>query len=57
DLVENAIKKTGCLELHYNVQECMADHKDWRKCQDDVKKFRRCMTDYHISQAKKSIKK
>jgi len=46
DPVTKAIEKTGCLELHYAVQECMADHQDWRKCQDDVKKFAQCMQNY-----------
>ncbi|XP_076360327.1 uncharacterized protein LOC143252299 [Tachypleus tridentatus] len=43
DHVEKMLKKTGCLELHYAVQECMADHKDWRKCQEQVAKFRACI--------------
>ncbi|XP_013777141.1 cytochrome c oxidase assembly factor 4 homolog, mitochondrial-like [Limulus polyphemus] len=43
DPVEKMLKKTGCLELHYAVQECMADHKDWRKCQEQVAKFRACI--------------
>ncbi|XP_076463496.1 uncharacterized protein LOC143295761 [Babylonia areolata] len=45
DPVETMIKKTGCIELHYTVQECMADHQDWRKCQKEVAEFRKCMTE------------
>eukprot|EP00095_Tigriopus_kingsejongensis_P003277 maker-scaffold675_size187964-snap-gene-0.33 protein:Tk03277 transcript:maker-scaffold675_size187964-snap-gene-0.33-mRNA-1 annotation:"probable aminopeptidase npepl1" len=33
DLVERSLKASGCLELHFQVQECMVDHKDWRRCQ------------------------
>ncbi|EZA48680.1 hypothetical protein DMN91_002271 [Ooceraea biroi] len=43
DPVERMLKKTGCINLHYQVQECMAEHQDWRKCQDKVKKFKECM--------------
>ncbi|XP_011151237.1 cytochrome c oxidase assembly factor 4 homolog, mitochondrial isoform X2 [Harpegnathos saltator] len=46
DPVERMLKKTGCIELHYQVQECIAEHQDWRKCQDQVKKFRECMTEH-----------
>jgi len=48
DPVEEMIKKTGCLELHYEVQFCMAEHQDWRKCQNEVTKFRKCMTEYQL---------
>ncbi|XP_011693217.1 PREDICTED: cytochrome c oxidase assembly factor 4 homolog, mitochondrial isoform X2 [Wasmannia auropunctata] len=43
DPVERMLKKTGCMELHYQVQECIAEHQDWRKCQNEVKKFKECM--------------
>ncbi|XP_063390742.1 cytochrome c oxidase assembly factor 4 homolog, mitochondrial [Cydia fagiglandana] len=43
DPVENMLKKTGCLELHYKVQECIATTKDWRKCQTEVEEFRTCI--------------
>ena len=36
DPVESMIKKTGCLDLHYALIDCMADHRDWRKCQPQV---------------------
>ncbi|KAG7269639.1 hypothetical protein CRUP_016430 [Coryphaenoides rupestris] len=31
DPVDRMISRTGCSELHYSVQECMAEHQDWRK--------------------------
>jgi cytochrome c oxidase assembly factor 4 len=43
DPVERMLKKSGCLELHYRVQECMADHKDWRRCQPHVQAFKKCI--------------
>ncbi|KAK7104817.1 hypothetical protein V1264_019475 [Littorina saxatilis] len=45
DPVENMIKKTGCIQLHYAVQDCMGEHQDWRKCQPQVTEFRKCMTE------------
>lgn len=47
DPVEQMLKKTGCIELHYQVQECIAETQDWRKCQDHVKKFKVCMEEYN----------
>nr|CAH7715040.1 unnamed protein product [Callosobruchus chinensis] len=47
DPVEEMLKKTGCIELHYKVQECMAETRDWRKCQDSVSNFKKCMDEYH----------
>ncbi len=44
DPVTEMIKKTGCLDQHNAVMECMADHRDWRKCQIEVKLFRECMS-------------
>ncbi|XP_053623028.1 cytochrome c oxidase assembly factor 4 homolog, mitochondrial [Plodia interpunctella] len=43
DPVEAKLKKAGCLELHYKVQECIATTKDWRKCQNEVNEFRDCI--------------
>ncbi|XP_014358070.2 cytochrome c oxidase assembly factor 4 homolog, mitochondrial [Papilio machaon] len=43
DPVEAMLKKSGCLELHYKVQECIATTKDWRKCQTEVSDFRSCI--------------
>ncbi|KAI8122541.1 Peptidyl-tRNA hydrolase [Lucilia cuprina] len=36
DPVEVMLKKTGCIELHYKVQECIAETGDWRSCQDKL---------------------
>ncbi|VEN44876.1 unnamed protein product [Callosobruchus maculatus] len=47
DPVEEMLKKTGCIELHYKVQECIAETHDWRKCQDRVSDFKKCMNEYH----------
>lgn len=46
DPVENMLKKTGCIELHYKVQECIASKQDWRKCQSEVQEFKMCMAEY-----------
>ena len=43
DRVERILREKGCLELHYAVQECIADTKDWRKCQNQVQEFRKCI--------------
>ncbi len=43
DPVERMLKRSGCLELHYKVQECMVDHKDWRRCKDVVQQFKACV--------------
>ncbi|KAG5844688.1 hypothetical protein ANANG_G00165170 [Anguilla anguilla] len=43
DPVDQMISRTGCAELHYAVQECMAEHQDWRKCQPQVRDFKECM--------------
>ncbi|KAJ8412455.1 hypothetical protein AAFF_G00127910 [Aldrovandia affinis] len=43
DPVDQMISRTGCGELHYAVQECMAEHQDWRKCQSQVQNFKECM--------------
>jgi len=44
DPVERMLKATGCIQLHYKVQECIAETKDWRKCQKEVHEFRTCMS-------------
>lgn len=46
DPVEQMLKRTGCIELHYKVQECIAETGDWRKCQETVKEFKACMQKY-----------
>lgn len=43
DPVEKMLKKSGCLDLHYAVQECISETKDWRKCQSQVTEFRKCI--------------
>ncbi len=51
DPVDEMIKRTGCLEKHYAVQDCMAEHHDWRKCQMQVMDFKNCIVkssaDFH----------
>lgn len=51
DPVENMIKKTGCMDSHYKVQECIVEHRDWRQCQNEVRQFRQCMANYTASSA------
>lgn len=46
DPVERMISRTGCAELHYAVQECMAEHQDWRVCQSQVQTFKDCMMNF-----------
>ncbi|CAD7011297.1 unnamed protein product [Ceratitis capitata] len=53
DPVEFMLKKTGCIELHYKVQECIAETGDWRRCQEVVKEFKQCMQKYTDQQMKK----
>ncbi|XP_018579431.1 cytochrome c oxidase assembly factor 4 homolog, mitochondrial [Anoplophora glabripennis] len=55
DPVEQMLKKTGCIDLHYKVQECIADTKDWRKCQDPVADFKKCMEQYQEKRLKESV--
>jgi len=54
DPVEQMLKKTGCIELHYQVLECIAERQDWRKCQNEVKKFKECMAEYMKQQESKN---
>nr|XP_061787199.1 cytochrome c oxidase assembly factor 4 homolog, mitochondrial-like [Nerophis lumbriciformis] len=51
DPVDRMISRTGCAELHYAVQECMAERQDWRACQDHVRAFKACMLDYQQTRA------
>ncbi|XP_044761888.1 cytochrome c oxidase assembly factor 4 homolog, mitochondrial [Coccinella septempunctata] len=55
DPVEEMLKRTGCIELHYKVQECIAETQDWRKCQLVVSEFRKCMQDYESKKQKLSF--
>ncbi|XP_023952335.1 cytochrome c oxidase assembly factor 4 homolog, mitochondrial [Bicyclus anynana] len=43
DPVESMLKKAGCLDLHYKVQECINTTRDWRKCQGEVNDFKECI--------------
>ncbi|XP_078001059.1 uncharacterized protein LOC144453611 [Glandiceps talaboti] len=57
DPVETMLKRTGCIEYHYAVQECMSETRDWRKCQKEVTEFRQCIQKQHQqaeTQSKKS---
>ncbi|XP_004925130.1 cytochrome c oxidase assembly factor 4 homolog, mitochondrial [Bombyx mandarina] len=54
DPVEGMLKKTGCLELHYKVQECIAETKDWRKCQTAVNNFRDCINKHKQEEINKN---
>jgi len=49
DRVIHMLEKSGCLENHYKVQDCMVDHKDWRMCQDPLKKLQICLQAHHRS--------
>ncbi|XP_053966131.1 cytochrome c oxidase assembly factor 4 homolog, mitochondrial [Anastrepha ludens] len=53
DPVEQMLKKTGCIQLHYKVQECIAETGDWRRCQEVVKDFKQCMQKYTEQQMQK----
>ncbi|XP_029052011.1 cytochrome c oxidase assembly factor 4 homolog, mitochondrial-like isoform X3 [Osmia bicornis bicornis] len=55
DPVERMLDRTGCKELHYQVQECIAETQDWRKCQEQVKKFKVCMDEYQRKREKSYI--
>ncbi|XP_041353660.1 cytochrome c oxidase assembly factor 4 homolog, mitochondrial-like [Gigantopelta aegis] len=52
DPVDSMINRTGCAELHWAVQECMAEKKDWRKCQPEVQKFRDCIENSMLEKQK-----
>ncbi|XP_028277725.1 cytochrome c oxidase assembly factor 4 homolog, mitochondrial [Parambassis ranga] len=56
DPVEQMISRTGCTELHYAVQECMAEHQDWRVCQDQVRAFKACMMNYQNARKQQLMK-
>lgn len=50
DPVDQMVSRTGCAELHYAVQECMAEHQDWRACQKQVRDFKDCMMKFQNAQ-------
>ncbi len=43
DPVIEKLTKVGCLELHYQVQDCYFETKDWRQCTKQVKEFQACL--------------
>lgn len=43
DPVVEKLSKIGCLEKHYQVQDCYFESKDWRKCTKEVKEFQECI--------------
>ncbi|XP_077448706.1 cytochrome c oxidase assembly factor 4 homolog, mitochondrial [Stigmatopora argus] len=47
DPVEQMISRTGCADLHEELQNCMAQHQDWRACQNHVDAFKKCMSNHH----------
>jgi len=49
DRVISMLEKTGCLELHFKVEDCMVENKDWRMCQDSLKKLQLCLQTHHNS--------
>lgn len=55
DPVEQMLKKTGCMELHFKVQECIAETQDWRKCQNQVSEFKKCMAKYQETKQNSEI--
>uniref|UniRef100_A0A673K4Y5 Cytochrome c oxidase assembly factor 4 homolog, mitochondrial-like n=2 Tax=Sinocyclocheilus rhinocerous TaxID=307959 RepID=A0A673K4Y5_9TELE len=56
DPVDGMISRTGCAELHYALQDCMAEHQDWRKCQTEVQKFKECMNTYQNTRKEQLLK-
>ncbi|XP_062309497.1 cytochrome c oxidase assembly factor 4 homolog, mitochondrial [Osmerus eperlanus] len=56
DPVDQMISRTGCADLHYAVQECMAEHQDWRKCQIQVQTFKECMMAFQNSRKEQLMK-
>ncbi|KAJ7997411.1 hypothetical protein DPEC_G00228700 [Dallia pectoralis] len=56
DPVDKMISRTGCGELHYAVQECMAEHQDWRRCQGPVQTFKDCMVNFQKARKEQLMK-
>ncbi|XP_026184125.1 cytochrome c oxidase assembly factor 4 homolog, mitochondrial [Mastacembelus armatus] len=56
DPVEQMISRTGCAELHYAVQECMAEYQDWRACQKQVGTFKDCMMNFQNARKEQLMK-
>ncbi|KAI9582851.1 cytochrome c oxidase assembly factor 4 homolog, mitochondrial [Glossina fuscipes] len=53
DPIDLMLKKTGCIDYHYRVQECIAEFGDWRHCQNKVQDFKKCMQKYVDAQNQK----
>lgn len=43
DPFDARIRRSGCADFHYKLQECMDSKKDWRACQVDVAAFKECI--------------
>ncbi|XP_056356413.1 cytochrome c oxidase assembly factor 4 homolog, mitochondrial [Oenanthe melanoleuca] len=43
DPLDARIARSGCLEQHRQLQECMAERRDWRHCQQQLRAFGACM--------------
>ncbi|XP_010899568.1 cytochrome c oxidase assembly factor 4 homolog, mitochondrial [Esox lucius] len=56
DPVDQMISRTGCGELHYAVQDCMAEHQDWRRCQGQVQTFKDCMATFQKARKEQLMK-
>ena len=37
------IKRTGCDQFHYKLQDCYDTNRDWKKCTLEMKEFKQCM--------------
>ena len=47
DRVISLLEKSGCLDQHFKVQDCMVDNQDWRKCQIVLKELKDCVDKQH----------
>eukprot|EP00096_Caligus_rogercresseyi_P000581 TRINITY_DN1103_c0_g1_i3.p1 TRINITY_DN1103_c0_g1~~TRINITY_DN1103_c0_g1_i3.p1 ORF type:complete len:102 (-),score=28.57 TRINITY_DN1103_c0_g1_i3:803-1108(-) len=54
DPLDRMLNKTGCVDLHYQVQFCMAEKKDWRLCQKEVLDFKTCMNAKNAASQRRS---
>ncbi|XP_064267234.1 cytochrome c oxidase assembly factor 4 homolog, mitochondrial [Passer domesticus] len=43
DPLDARIARSGCLQQHRELQECMAERRDWRRCQEPLRAFGACM--------------
>ncbi|KAM8834595.1 cytochrome c oxidase assembly factor 4 homolog, mitochondrial [Synchiropus picturatus] len=56
DPLDRMISRTGCAQLHYALQECMAEQQDWRLCQSHVHAFKDCMSSFQKSRKEQLMK-